>query len=576
MPDKERLRVLLVEDSREDEELLRAELVRAGWSPEVRRIETAEAMRTALDGAEFDLILADWTLPRFSGLEALRLARERCVDVPFVIVSGTITDEMAVTAIKAGASDYVMKDKTSRLASAIRRELREIEAKKALRTSEELVRRSALRDSVTGLPNRILFEDRLRQALLRAEQAGHGDVALLAFEIEAFGGNGERIDSGELDELTRQLADRLVAALRSNDPIGRFGDRRFCVFAEQIRQPHAPVRLAVSLQDVIARPFTLGARSFAVRASVGVSMSSGPRTTVEDLLKDAMIALRRAVEAGPGGRVVFEASMHETARERLRLEADLKHAIERREFRLRYRPYVSLRDGGLTGFEALLRWQHPSRGVLRPAEFLCAAETSGLSVQIGSWTLAESCRQASVWNEIRTRSGPKSVGVGLTQRQFCDPDLERRVTAVLGQTGLDAPYLNFEIAERIVMADADGAIDALRALKSRKLRLHMDEFGSGFSSLTHLNRFPVDRIKIERSFTRTVGRDAADQKIVRALVKFAEALGLEVIAEGIDTVAQRKALADVGVHFGQGRVFAESLEPAEATRLVAAARGFFR
>ena len=439
----------------------------------------------------------------------------------------------------------------------------------------------ALHDGLTGLPNRTLLNERLEHALERASggaRRGEGSVAVLFLDLDDFKVVNDSLGHGRGDKLLVGVSERLSACLRPGDTLARLGGDEFVVLLEDVRGPREAEAVAGRMADALAEPFDLGdGREVSASGSVGIALSSGPGCTAEDLLRDADVAMYASKKGGKGRHEVFDPGMGQKARERLELEIGLRRALERGEFVVHYQPKVSMSDGGVRGYEALVRWEHPEEGLLFPGGFVPCAEETGLIVPLGAWVLKEACRQAQDWRagwsagqEGEPRpTAPPTVSVNLSPRQFGHPGLVGEVERTLGETGLDPAALTLEITEGVVADDAEAAAERLGELKALGVRIAIDDFGTGYSSMSYLRNFPVDVLKIDRSFVAALGEDEEAEAIVGAMTDLAHALGLAVVAEGVETAEQLERLRSMGGgcdasggDLAQGYYFARPL-PAE-------------
>ncbi len=563
------LRVLLVEDSETDAELLRKELLRGGFEPEIKRVETAADFTAALDRESWDAVISDAGLPRFNGLEALAIARQRGPDVPFLLLSGSIDEAYAVAAMDAGAHDVVHKDRILRLVPALRRELKDAEERRERRRAEERLQRNALHDALTGLPNRALFMDRLGLALLRAQRHEEFRFAVLFVDLDRFKVVIDSMGHAVGDQLLVEIARRLETCIRPGDTVARLGGDEFTVLLEDVRDLGDPARIAERTRKAVASPFRLEGREAVLTASVGIAFGDSRTTTAEDLLRNANTAMHRAKDGGKDRHEIFDDAMHARAVERLQVETDLRRALERGELRMHYQPIVSLVTGRLTGFEALMRWTHPVRGPVGPNVFIPVAEESGLILPLGRLALREACAAAMTWRKRLPAAAPLSMAVNLSGRQFAQPDLADEIGALLRESGLDPSRLHLEITESAVMADPEAAAAVLRRLRDLGVRFSIDDFGTGYSSLALLHRIPVDLLKIDRSFVSRMSGGSGNLEVVRAIVALAHALRLEIVAEGVETAEQLALLRALGCESAQGFLFAKALPPEEAEALIA-------
>ncbi|HAX78199.1 MAG TPA: diguanylate cyclase [Cyanobacteria bacterium UBA11372] len=698
------LRVLLVEDCEEDALLLMRELRRTGYKLFLERVETAAAMQQQLMEREWDMVISDYSLPKFSAPEALKLLQETGLDLPFIIVSGYIGEDAAVAAMKAGAHDYVMKDNLARLIPAVERELREaavrrqnqlaeagrreseqrfralienatdivvivdkdgvfryispsqerifgykteeLLGKKCLdyiypedvplaiatmkrslkqpRTSqaaiecrlfrrngslcfleavatnllddpsvkgvvvnchditerkhaEEQLRFYAFYDPLTGLPNRTLFLENLGQLI---EQKSKQDLsgalfAILFLDLDRFDVIKYSLGHLVADELLSATAARLVRSVGIADMVARVGIDEFALLIAQLEDVGQVQRIAQKIHTSIAMPFHLEGREVFTTASIGIAIAGNspiPCMTnydrPEDFLRAADTAIYYAKRRGKGSSAVFDASMHAHALARLELEADLRRGIERQELLLHYQPIVSLFTGRLTGFEALVRWNHPQMGLVSPGDFIPAAEETGLILPLGSWVLREACRQLACWQKQFPSASCLTMSVNLAGLQLVQPDLIDGIDRILQETGLEGSRLKLELTETIFMEIAEVAPAVLDQLKARQIQLSIDDFGTGYSSLSRLHQWPLDTLKIDRSFVSRLSLGNESSEVVRTIVNLAHNLGLDVIAEGVETAEQMYKLQSLQCQCGQGNFLSKPLDSKAATDLI--------
>jgi diguanylate cyclase (GGDEF)-like protein/PAS domain S-box-containing protein len=433
-------------------------------------------------------------------------------------------------------------------------------------------------DPLTGLPNRVLFLDRLGQSMERAKR--HGCVSAVLFvDLDRFKLVNDSLGHEAGDRFLTAIANRLersvrtvdtVARVNSEVTVARIGGDEFTILLENVRHASDAVRVAERIQNCLKQPFDLDGRQLFISASIGIATSETAYSSAQDLLRDADTAMYRAKALGKARCEVFDIEMREAAITRLGLETDLRRAIERHEFELHYQPIVSLATGRLSGFEALVRWRHPRRGLVSPADFIGIAEETGLIVPLGAWVLHRACAQMSEWHRSHPSSSALTMHVNLSAKQFVHPDLAPEIAAILQTTGLPASALNLEITESAVIENPDAVIAVLDKLKSLGLRISIDDFGTGHSSLSYLHRFPIDALKIDRSFVSAM--TVEQSSIIQAIVALAQALRLEVIAEGIETVDQLSRLAQLGSDGGQGYLFAAALTAPDAEAVLKRSR----
>jgi diguanylate cyclase (GGDEF)-like protein len=563
------VRVLIVDDSRMARLMLRNAVESLGH-------ETLEACdgQQAWDmlvqtGA--DVVVSDWMMPGLEGPELCRRVRAQQQDgsYTYFILLTTLGDRrFAMEGMEAGADDYLPKP-----LDVGELQLRLIAAERITQLHKELLERDkhlrylAGTDPLTGLPNRTLFLNHLEQGLARAERWAR-PVGVLFLDLDNFKVINDSLGHQGGDLLLVEIARRIRGCVRDNDTVARLGGDEFTVLVEEIEGEDEATALAERVAVTLRQPVRLGEREIFVSASVGVALSRPGKDGPESLLRNADMAMYQAKANGKARHAVFDQSMEARALARLELETDLRHALERNEFRVFYQPITALADGHIAEMEALIRWEHPTRGMISPDEFIPIAEETGLIVALGQWVLEEACRQGATWREAFPQE-PPIMSVNLSGRQFQHPSLVADIGHVLLQSGLAPSALKLEITESVVMQDAEATIVALHELKQLGIQLAIDDFGTGYSSLSYLKRFRVDTLKVDRSFVNGLGEDSMDTAIVQSVVALAKALHMDVTAEGIETQAQRAELLALGCDRGQGYLFARPLPPAEMNVLLA-------
>lgn len=439
------------------------------------------------------------------------------------------------------------------------------------KTFEEQLEHQAFHDALTGLPNRTLFMDRLGHALVRTRR-GPGSVAVLFLDLDNFKMINDSLGHKVGDQLLILVSQRLQGCIRPEDTVARLGGDEFTILLEDITDPSDAARIAERIEEQLRSPIIMGGqdmlrtsslegRELFISTSIGIAIQASTDDHPDDLLRNADIAMYEAKSKGKARYAVFEPRMKARASEHLRIETELRRAIEREEFRVYYQPIVCLDTGNISGVEALLRWEHPTRGMVPPLEFIPLAEETGLIVPIGQLVLEEACRQARHWQELYPQPGGGSLtmSVNLSARQFGHPKLLEDIARAIEETGLDACCLKLEITESIGVEDTGATIETLNRLKEMGIQLALDDFGTGYSALSYLKRFPISTLKLDRSFVAGLGRDAEDTAIVHAVIAFAKALGLSITAEGIETAEQLSALWALGCDHGQGYYFSKPL-----------------
>jgi diguanylate cyclase (GGDEF)-like protein len=433
--------------------------------------------------------------------------------------------------------------------------------------AESELSHQAFHDALTGLPNRALYRDRVEHALTRNARTGL-DSAVLYLDLDGFKNVNDSLGHDSGDALLREVATRLLAAVRTGDTVARLGGDEFAILIEQSPRPlDEATAVADRALTALAAPYDIGGMRVLVSASVGIAAGDG-HTTGAELVRNADIAMYRAKTTGKSQWITYDPHMREAAMERLQLETDLDGALERDEFRLVYQPVVRLETEQIVGFEALLRWHHPTLGVIVPDRFIPIAEESGSIVPIGEWVLRTACEMGAQWQRQYQRDPKLTMAVNISARQLASDDLVERVTEALASSALDPATLVLEMTETALIQDAPVAARRLQELRRLGVRLAIDDFGTGYSSLSYLRQFPVDILKIDRSFINTITDRSQIPAIVRGLLDLGRTLELETVAEGVEDDAQRDGLRDEHCALAQGFLFARPLDPADAEALL--------
>ena len=432
----------------------------------------------------------------------------------------------------------------------------------------EQLERHGLYDALTNLPNRALFVNRLEHLFRRAErQNGHGlPFAVLYVDVDRFKGVNDSFGHHAGDDLLVEIARRLERSLRPGDTLARLGGDDFIILLEDLRSAPDATRVAERVQQTLVAPFSVEGTEVFCSASIGIALGVGSYKEPQEMLRDANTAMYRAKSNGRAGHQIFDADMHRRAVSQLRIETDLRRALERQELIVHYQPIVDLKKKRLTGFEALIRWNHPQRGLVPPGEFIPVAEETGLIKPIGLWVLQESCRQIRAWRD--GGAGPIRVSVNLSGHQLAQRDLIDQVKRTLEETGVEARALAVEVTESALVRDLVGAAAVLDHLRKLDVHVNVDDFGTGYSSLSYLQHLPVDTLKIDRSFVKTMDQEGGRLEIVRAIIALAHSLGMNVVAEGVETRGQLDALVALGCNGAQGFFFARPLPADEAGKLL--------
>lgn len=434
--------------------------------------------------------------------------------------------------------------------------------------AEELLRYNAMHDVLTDLPNRALFLEHLRRAMGRSPMR-QTNFAVLFLDFDGFKLINDSLGHAAGDELLKLISQRLRDLLRSTDIVARLGGDEFTILLDEMEEPQDFLNVVHRIQEIFSQPIKLGGREIFISASIGIAVKDPKYTSPDEILRDADIAMYRAKRGGKARYEIFNQEMHEQVNYRLRLETELRLALERGEFRVMYQPIIHLTTNKLVGFEALVRWFHPKYGQIYPQEFIPIAEETGLIVPIGEWVLRESCRQIYEWQQRFPDKSDLHVSVNLSCKQFIQLDLSERVAAILKETKLEARYLRLEITESHVMQNSQIAVKIMNNLRDLGTRLSIDDFGTGYSSLNYLQRLPIDFLKIDRSFIETMNNSTENGEIVKAIVMLAKNLGKDVIAEGIENKEQVADLIGINCTYGQGYFYSQPATVAQAEDLLA-------
>ena len=441
--------------------------------------------------------------------------------------------------------------------------------------AEERLIHDAFHDALTGLPNRALFTNLLERSLARLKRRKDYRFAVLFLDMDRFKVINDSLGHMLGDQLLIEVARRLSACLRPGDTVARLGGDEFTVLLDDIVDEDDATAIADRIQSELMAAFSLGGHDVFTSVSIGITLSNDGYRRPEEVLRDADTAMYRAKSHGTAEHEIFNADMHERAMSLLKMETDLRHALDRNEFRLVYQPIITLQTGRLAGFEALLRWEHPERGCVYPTEFIQLAEETGVIVKIGQWALWEACRQVTRWMDIPRNGDPALlVSVNLSPKQFGETGLVESVADALAVTGLPASSLKLEITEGVLMDRAEASVRLLDELKASGIQVQVDDFGTGYSSLGYLHRFSLDALKIDQSFVGRVGIDQENTEIVRTIVTLARNLGMAVVAEGVETEEQRAFLRTLDCEHVQGFLFSGPLEPQDAEALIRSGRGW--
>ncbi|HEU4345585.1 MAG TPA: EAL domain-containing protein [Candidatus Binatia bacterium] len=554
------LRVLIVDDSEDDALLVLRALRNGAFEPVFERVDTPEALSAALTRQRWDIVIADYSMPRFNGLSALSIVRQSALDIPFILVSGTIGEDVAVEAMKAGAQDYVMKGNTQRLVSAIERELREVEIRRERKRAESWLRYLAQYDPLTDLPNRNLLHERLDEALVKARRENQ-PVALLLMDLDHFKEINDTMGHQTGDLLLQEVGRRLQGALRRTATVARLGGDEFAVSLPGMDEQGA-VLTARELLKILESSFLIGEIAFDARASIGIAIYPQHGDDKEGLMRHADIAMY-AAKRSASGYTVYSPDLDCYSPQRLARMAGLHRAIDNKQLSLAYQPKIDLGTATVVGVEALARWRHSEFGLISPEEFIPMAERTGFIKPLTIWALNSALGQARCWQEKGLNI---SVSVNLSPRLLHDINFPDRVVEVLETHGLAPEQLELEITENTIMADPACSLEILTRLSRLGVALSIDDFGTGYSSLAYLKKLPVVAVKIDKSFVINMSTDSNDALIVRSTIDLAHNLGLKVIAEGVETREVWDRLVALGCDQAQGYYMSRPLPSGEMTQ----------
>ena len=540
--------VLLVEYSQEHSDLIVREMCRGGYTVNSERVTSPSGLSDALLEKNWDLVISDYYMSGFNGYDALKVFKRSGVDCPFIIVSGTPLDESGLAVMAAGADEYLTKDNLDRLVSAINKELKQAEVRRQWNRAKEKLQHIAYHDLTTDLPNHALFRERIDYAIANAKREKR-QAALLSLKINRFRMMNETLGDHLFDILLTQFGRRLRAALDQSITVACLRSNEFGVLMPLINSSEQVVQIVHSIITSLEPPFTIGeGLAVEIQATFGIALFPEHATAPDLLLK----RVRAAAGTARANRLpynFYSGEQDESRHRRLSLLTDLRRAIIGNELFLVYQPKVTLGTLEITGVEALVRWRHPRLGVLIPEHFIPLAEETGLIMPLTLWVLNEALRQCRLWNE---QSRQLTIAINLSPMNVQSSVFPEQIRGLLASSGVSASQIELEITESALMDNAKQSVEILTAIKQMGFRLTVDDFGTGYSSLAHLQRLPIDSIKIDKSFVMKLATEARDAVIVRSTVHLAHNLGLTVVAEGVENREALRMLVTMGCDLAQG------------------------
>jgi len=569
--------ILIVDDELANRKLLEALLQPEGY--QTRSAANGEEALASVTQFPPDLIVLDIMMPGMDGYDvANRLkANSATASIPIIMVTANIDRDARMAGLNAGAEEFLTKPvDRAELWLRVRNLLRLkafndflhnnsllLEDQVQARTAD--LERLAHYDALSGLPNRVLFFQTLKKTLARSHDAGWS-VAVLFIDVDYFKNVNDTLGHAFGDELLAQLANRLLDCVRLRDTVGRLGGDEFGVILPMKDGQQGAMTVANKIRAALREPFNLNGYEVMVTVSLGIAVHPDDATDPETLIRYADTAMYQAKEAGRDTFRFFTAQMNTDVLVRLELESALRKAIEDREFELHYQPKVGLATGDIVGVEALLRWQRPGHGLVCPKDFIPVLEQTGLIVDVGRWVIAAACRQVALW--LQSGVGPVQVSVNVSSRQFVEGDLQGDVINAIEANSISANLIELELTESSLMADTDRTIAILGSLKRRGVTISIDDFGTGYSSLAYLSRFPIDKLKIDIDFIREITDEFDDAVIALTIIRLAQSLKLDVIAEGVETAAQLAYLQRHGCDQVQGYYFSRPLSVCEMEQML--------
>jgi len=562
-------RALVVDDDPTYRVVIQAVLARRGV--EAAFAEDADSGLGLFRENPHDLLILDKSLPGKSGLEMAREVRSLAFGkFPYILlVTGVGGEELLEEALDAGVDDYVAKPADpERLNIRIAIAARRIREARLQRERETELAQNAFTDPLTGLATRALLRDRVQGGLYRTQRESSYVFAVLRLDLDEFRRVKETFGEAGRNLILKESARRVESAIRSVDTGARIAGDEFGIFLDDLKDASDVTRVTNRIKQCFAEPILVENQKVFMGCSMGIALGGANYSDPEEVLRDASRALLKAKQEGAGSVRIFDPVLHRQASARVEMETRIRDALERNEMVLHYQPIVSLKDPRIIGLEALIRWPKPEGGMVPLQEFLPVAERSGLITHVGWWTMERACRQLKEWHTRYPHHPPVSVMVNIPGRQFSEPELATSVLRILEGTGVDGEHLHLEITESSAMADLERSVETLQALKTVGVHLDVDDFGTGYSSLSYIHRFPVDSLKVDRSFVSGMSERPENMAIVKTVVDLARSLGLTVVVEGIETREQLAFVRGLGCEYAQGWLFAKAMEAHEVERIL--------
>ncbi|MEB3311878.1 MAG: EAL domain-containing protein [Snowella sp.] len=580
--------IVVIDDTPENLTLLARILTERGYK--VRSAAKSSHGLRAIQTIPPDLILLDIFMPELNGYEVCRQlkANPKTQEIPIIFISalGDVIDK--VTAFSVGGVDYITKpfqveEVIARVENQLqlqvaRAEIRQLnlvleervkERTHELEKAQERLHYLALHDSLTNLPNRALFLQKLQDAITRATVDPDFAFAVLFLDGDRFKVVNDSLGHLMGDELLIAVGQRLLSSLREGVTLARIGGDEFTILVEGIQDTEEVIQLAESIHQAMSYPFSLNNNPIFINFSIGICLNRG-YSQPEQILRDADIAMYKAKARGKGCYQLFDATMHKNAVALLQLESELRQSLIQSAFTVYYQPIIHLESEKLVGFEALVRWIHPTLGIISPLDFIPLAEDTGLIIPLGLWVLETACLQLTQWQQAQLIDAQVTMSINLSPKQFAQPHLLEKIDEIIERLAISAHCLKLEITESAIIENIDSATQILNQLRDRCIQISIDDFGTGYSSLNYLHRFPINTLKIDRSFVNQIEGDGERKAIVKTIIELAHILKMDVIAEGIETRTQQQLLAELNCEFGQGFLFSKPLPQADITQWLTA------